>query len=181
MSSRDRLCRIAARFLKRRSRAAWEKPRMPRSGRSSSAGSRPGSSGKFHALELVNNTRPLRWYAWSARLLAGCRKAIGATTAIPCWSRRSVRIATEDRHPELNASQRQAVDEIFLSREKISRLRWHRRRGQDDNSVRHPRRRGGRGLQSGRLRANIPRGAEARRSRHGDIHATEASGAWTAA
>src|SRR5216683_727405 len=30
-----------------------------------------------------------------------------------------VRIATEDRHPELNASQRQAVDEIFLSREKI--------------------------------------------------------------
>jgi conjugative relaxase-like TrwC/TraI family protein len=30
-----------------------------------------------------------------------------------------VRIATEDRHPELNASQRQAVDETFLSREKI--------------------------------------------------------------
>jgi ATP-dependent exoDNAse (exonuclease V) alpha subunit len=30
-----------------------------------------------------------------------------------------VRIATEDRHPELNASQRQAVDEIVLSREKV--------------------------------------------------------------
>jgi conjugative relaxase-like TrwC/TraI family protein len=30
-----------------------------------------------------------------------------------------VRIATEDRHPELNASQRQAVDEIFLLREKV--------------------------------------------------------------
>jgi conjugative relaxase-like TrwC/TraI family protein len=30
-----------------------------------------------------------------------------------------VRIATEDRHPELNPSQRQAVDEIFLSREKV--------------------------------------------------------------
>jgi conjugative relaxase-like TrwC/TraI family protein len=30
-----------------------------------------------------------------------------------------VRIATEDRHPELNTSQRQAVDEIFLSREKV--------------------------------------------------------------
>jgi ATP-dependent exoDNAse (exonuclease V) alpha subunit len=30
-----------------------------------------------------------------------------------------VRIATEDRHPELNASQRPAVDEIFLSREKV--------------------------------------------------------------
>jgi ATP-dependent exoDNAse (exonuclease V) alpha subunit len=30
-----------------------------------------------------------------------------------------VRIATEDRHPGLNTSQRQAVDEIFLSREKV--------------------------------------------------------------
>jgi len=30
-----------------------------------------------------------------------------------------VRIATEDRHPELNASQRQAVDDLFVSREKI--------------------------------------------------------------
>jgi ATP-dependent exoDNAse (exonuclease V) alpha subunit len=29
------------------------------------------------------------------------------------------RIAAEDRHPELNAGQRQAVDEIFLSREKV--------------------------------------------------------------
>ena len=30
-----------------------------------------------------------------------------------------IRIATEDRHPELNTSQRQAVDQLFLSREKI--------------------------------------------------------------
>ncbi len=30
-----------------------------------------------------------------------------------------VRIATEDRHPELNVSQRRAVDEFFLSREKV--------------------------------------------------------------
>jgi conjugative relaxase-like TrwC/TraI family protein len=30
-----------------------------------------------------------------------------------------VRIDTEDRHPELNAGQRQVVDEVFLSREKI--------------------------------------------------------------
>jgi conjugative relaxase-like TrwC/TraI family protein len=30
-----------------------------------------------------------------------------------------IRIATEDRHPELNASQRQAVNDVFLSREKI--------------------------------------------------------------
>jgi len=33
-----------------------------------------------------------------------------------------VRIATEDRHPELNASQLQAVDDIFLAREKIVAL-----------------------------------------------------------
>jgi conjugative relaxase-like TrwC/TraI family protein len=30
-----------------------------------------------------------------------------------------IRIATEDRHPELNTSQRQVVDQVFLSREKI--------------------------------------------------------------
>ncbi|MDR3739066.1 MAG: MobF family relaxase [Terracidiphilus sp.] len=30
-----------------------------------------------------------------------------------------MRIATEDRHPELNASQRQAVEQVFLSREKM--------------------------------------------------------------
>ncbi|HEY6372094.1 MAG TPA: MobF family relaxase [Candidatus Sulfotelmatobacter sp.] len=37
----------------------------------------------------------------------------------PMLASPQVRIATEDRHPELNASQRQAVDEIFLSREKV--------------------------------------------------------------
>ncbi|HEV2417395.1 MAG TPA: MobF family relaxase [Terriglobia bacterium] len=30
-----------------------------------------------------------------------------------------IRVATEDRHPELNTSQRQVVDDVFLSREKI--------------------------------------------------------------
>ena len=38
-----------------------------------------------------------------------------------------LRIWTEDRHPELNRSQRQAVDEIFLSREKIVGPGWCRR------------------------------------------------------
>jgi conjugative relaxase-like TrwC/TraI family protein len=37
----------------------------------------------------------------------------------PMLVRADIRIATEDRHPELNAGQRQAVDEVFLSREKI--------------------------------------------------------------
>ena len=34
-----------------------------------------------------------------------------------------IRIGTEERHPELNAGQRQAVDEVFLSREKRSEER----------------------------------------------------------
>ena len=34
-------------------------------------------------------------------------------------ARPDIQIAIEDRHPELNAGQRQAVDQVFLSREKI--------------------------------------------------------------
>ena len=45
-----------------------------------------------------------------------------------------LRIWTEDRHPELNRAQRQAVDDIFLSREKIVGLGWRRRRGQDNDA-----------------------------------------------
>ena len=37
----------------------------------------------------------------------------------PMLVRADIRIETENRHPELNAGQRQAVDEVFLSREKI--------------------------------------------------------------
>jgi hypothetical protein len=51
--------------------------------------------------------------------LAECRKGTAAITVIPCWFSPQVRVATEDRHPELNTSQRQAVDDIFLSRERI--------------------------------------------------------------
>jgi conjugative relaxase-like TrwC/TraI family protein len=39
-----------------------------------------------------------------------------------------IRIETEDRHPELNAGQRQAVDEVFLSREKIPQGRVRAKR-----------------------------------------------------
>ena len=39
-----------------------------------------------------------------------------------CWLIRIFAIATEDRHPELNASQRQAVEQVFLSREKMMGL-----------------------------------------------------------
>ena len=49
------------------------------------------------------------------RMQEGNRRADGD----PMLVRAEIRIATENRHPELNAGQRQAVDEIFLSREKI--------------------------------------------------------------
>ena len=49
------------------------------------------------------------------RMLEGNRRDYGD----PMMVSPQVRIATEDRHPELNPSQLQAVDEILLSREKI--------------------------------------------------------------
>ena len=66
-----------------------------------------------------SSTPPPRCFAWNGRSSHGCRKAISAATVTRCWlnSRRGLR--TEDRHPELNASQRQAVEQVFLSREKI--------------------------------------------------------------
>ena len=50
-----------------------------------------------------------------ARMLEGNRRDYGD----PMLVSPRVRIATEDRHPELNPSQLQAVDEILLSREKL--------------------------------------------------------------
>jgi conjugative relaxase-like TrwC/TraI family protein len=50
-----------------------------------------------------------------ARMLEGNRRDYGD----PMLVSPQVRILTEDRHPELNPSQLQAVDEILLSREKI--------------------------------------------------------------
>jgi conjugative relaxase-like TrwC/TraI family protein len=50
-----------------------------------------------------------------SRMQAGNRRDFGD----PMLVSPQVRIATEHRHSELNASQRQAVDDIFLSREKI--------------------------------------------------------------
>jgi hypothetical protein len=67
----------------------------------------------------ANSSRPRPWCAWSARSLPGCRKATSAAIAIRCWFRPRSASATEDRHPELSASQRQAVDSILISREKI--------------------------------------------------------------
>jgi conjugative relaxase-like TrwC/TraI family protein len=49
------------------------------------------------------------------RMLEGNRRGYGD----PMLVSPPIRIATEDRHPELNPSQLQAVDEVLLSREKI--------------------------------------------------------------
>jgi ATP-dependent exoDNAse (exonuclease V) alpha subunit len=53
-----------------------------------------------------------------ARMLEGNRRDYSD----PMLVSPQVRIATEDRHPELNASQLQAVDDIFLARETIIAL-----------------------------------------------------------
>jgi hypothetical protein len=45
----------------------------------------------------------------------GNRRGYNDPTLVPAH----IRVETEDRHPELNAGQRQAVAEVFLSREKI--------------------------------------------------------------
>jgi conjugative relaxase-like TrwC/TraI family protein len=54
----ERDYRIAAPSLKQRWCAAWEKRRMPESGRSSSAESKPGNSAKSRTLALADGTRP---------------------------------------------------------------------------------------------------------------------------
>jgi len=49
------------------------------------------------------------------RMQEGNRRGVNDPTLVSP----QVRIVTEDRHPELNTSQRQVVDDVFLSREKI--------------------------------------------------------------
>ncbi len=104
---------------KRRSIAAWVRRRMPISIRSSRSGPREASSATVDHAGAADSTPPLPCFAWNASSSHGCRRGIGAGLAIPTLVSPQVRIATEDRHPELNASQRQAVDENFLSREKV--------------------------------------------------------------
>jgi ABC-type glutathione transport system ATPase component len=86
-----------------------------------------------------------------------------------------VRIATEDRHPGLNASQRQAVDTILLSREKVVGLDGIAGAGKTTtlSIIRE-----GAEAEGYRLEGFAPRvscGTEARRRWHRDIHATKAS------
>ena len=91
---------------------------MPRSGRSSSAGPRPGSFAKsiiparpqYTTAAMVRMEREI-----VARMQEGNQRGYSD----PMLVSPPIRIGTQDRHPELNAGQRQAVEEMFLSREKI--------------------------------------------------------------
>ena len=99
--------------------------------------------GEFRAIERTDGrAAPLYTTAemmrWSGRSSVTCSAAINVAMSDPMLVSPQLRIWTEDRHPELNRSQRQAVDEIFLSREKIVGLGWCRRRRQDDDARRRP-------------------------------------------
>lgn len=80
------------------------------------------NTGEFQELSLIGARRQYTTRAMAGmerqivgRMLEGNRRDYGD----PMLVSPPVRIATEDRHPELNPSQLNAVDEILLSREKI--------------------------------------------------------------
>jgi conjugative relaxase-like TrwC/TraI family protein len=83
------------------------------------------NSGEFQELSQVGARRQ-----YTTRTMAGMEREIidkmlegnRRTYSDPMLVSPPIRIATEDRHPELNRSQLQAVDEILLSREKIVAL-----------------------------------------------------------
>lgn len=80
------------------------------------------NTGEFQELSQIGARRQ-----YTTRVMAGMEREIvarmlegnGRDYGDPMLVSPQVRIATEDRHPELNPSQLQAVDEILLSREKI--------------------------------------------------------------
>ena len=80
------------------------------------------NTGEFQELSQVGARRQ-----YTTRVMAGMeREIVGRMLegnrrdySDPMLVSPPIRIATEDRHPELNPSQLQAVDEILLSREKI--------------------------------------------------------------
>jgi conjugative relaxase-like TrwC/TraI family protein len=80
------------------------------------------NSGEFQELSQVGARRQ-----YTTRVMAGMEREIVDRMlegnrryySDPMLVSPPIRIATEDRHPELNPSQLQAVDEILLSREKI--------------------------------------------------------------
>jgi len=118
------LCRIAARSLKRARARHGKRNHVcpdPAGVRERRIGA--GSSGKFHRLELANNSLRCDERMGARRLLAGCRKANRARLyqPIPCWfSPHSERIANaKTRHPGLNASRAMRQTNPFSRVEKL--------------------------------------------------------------
>ncbi len=69
-----------------------------------------GTNPQFTTTEMIRLEREIM-----ARMLEGNRRGFGD----PMLVSPQIRIRTEDRHPELSAAQRQAVDDVLISREKI--------------------------------------------------------------
>ncbi len=84
-----------------------------------------------------------------------------------------IRIATEDRHPELNASQRQVVDQLFLSREKIVGLDGVAGAGKTTALAVIREGAAAQGYKVEGFAPHVSRGAKAGRCRHGNIHAAK--------
>ena len=108
--------------MKQRWYVAWEKPRIPEFGRSSSAGLRPESSAKFAHLGSGRQYTTTAMIGMECEVVARVLEGNRRDYSDPMLVSPQVRIATEDRHAELNAAQLQAVDDIFLAREKIVAL-----------------------------------------------------------
>ena len=98
--------------------------------------------------------------AWSGRLLRGCRRAINAAIGDPMLAEFPARIGTLRPAPGVECGPAPG------GRRGVSFARedrwpgWCRRRGQNDDAGRHPRRRGGARVQGRRFRAHVPRGAK---------------------
>jgi len=79
-------------------------------------------TGEFHEVSHVGAGRQYTTFAMvrmEREIVVRMQEGNRRYYSDPMLVSSQVRISTEDRHPELNASQRHAVDEIFLSREKV--------------------------------------------------------------
>jgi hypothetical protein len=112
-------CWTGATFWKRLSIAAWAKRRMPTSGRSSRSGPRRGEFRTVDHAGVGQQYTTAAMVRMEREIVARMQEGNQRGMSDPMLVSPQIRIATEDRHPEMNASQRQAVDQVFLSREKM--------------------------------------------------------------
>ena len=121
MSSSALPCRMSEASCRRRSAAAWRKQPTNKCGMSLRSES---SAGRFVAVGPVEGrAAPLYTTAEMVRMeqeiIGRMQSGNQRTYSDPMLVSPSLRIATEDRHTELSPAQREVVDDIFVSREKI--------------------------------------------------------------